>query len=80
MGTAKLPTSKLAYPTWRTYQMSDQLPMWIELRADFSQQYLEGLEEPSAAKPAADAVPAINLPRSDDGRDSPRDERKERLP
>ncbi len=28
---------------WRTYQMSDHLPMWIELRVDFSREYLERL-------------------------------------
>jgi exonuclease III len=26
---------------WRTFQMSDHLPLWIELRIDFSNQYLE---------------------------------------
>lgn len=25
---------------WRTYQMSDHLPMWVELKADFSDEYL----------------------------------------
>jgi endonuclease/exonuclease/phosphatase family metal-dependent hydrolase len=29
------------YKDWRTYQMSDHLPMWIELRVDFSREYLE---------------------------------------
>ncbi len=29
------------YKVWRTYQMSDHLPMWIELRIDFSDEYLE---------------------------------------
>lgn len=28
------------YRDWRTYQMSDHLPMWIELGIDFSRQYL----------------------------------------
>lgn len=28
------------YSTWRTYQMSDHLPMWIELQTDFSDDYL----------------------------------------
>jgi endonuclease/exonuclease/phosphatase family metal-dependent hydrolase len=27
--------------TWRTFQMSDHLPLWIELKIDFSNQYLE---------------------------------------
>ena len=26
---------------WRTFEMSDHLPMWIELKIDFSNQYLE---------------------------------------
>jgi endonuclease/exonuclease/phosphatase family metal-dependent hydrolase len=29
------------YKNWRTYQMSDHLPMWIELRTDFADEYLE---------------------------------------
>lgn len=36
-------TSK--YTTWRTYKMSDHLPMWIELRTDFSDEYLKAIEE-----------------------------------
>jgi len=27
--------------TWRTFQMSDHLPLWIELKVDFSDQYLK---------------------------------------
>ena len=27
---------------WRTYQMSDHLPMWIEIRTDYSAEYLAG--------------------------------------
>jgi len=27
--------------TWRTFQMSDHLPLWVELRVDFSDQYLQ---------------------------------------
>jgi len=34
-----------SYTTWRTYQMSDHLPMWIELRIDFSDDYLERIKE-----------------------------------
>ena len=30
------------YKDWRTYQMSDHLPMWIELKTDFSMEYLAG--------------------------------------
>jgi hypothetical protein len=25
---------------WRTHQMSDHLPMWVELRIDYSDEYL----------------------------------------
>lgn len=31
------------YKDWRTYKMSDHLPMWVELRADFAQEYLENI-------------------------------------
>lgn len=31
------------YKTWRTYQMSDHLPMWVELKIDFTEPYLESL-------------------------------------
>ncbi len=30
-----------SFKTWRTYKMSDHLPMWIELRSDFSREFLE---------------------------------------
>jgi endonuclease/exonuclease/phosphatase family metal-dependent hydrolase len=33
------------YRDWRTYQMSDHLPMWIELRVDFSPEYLTRIAE-----------------------------------
>lgn len=28
------------YKTWRTYKMSDHLPLWVELRTDFGKEYL----------------------------------------
>jgi len=31
------------YTTWRTYKMSDHLPMWIELRTDFGEEYLRSI-------------------------------------
>ena len=31
--------------TWRTFQMSDHLPLWAELKIDFSNQYLETLRQ-----------------------------------
>ena len=34
---------------WRTFQMSDHLPMWVEVRIDYSKEYLDGLRaEPDA--------------------------------
>lgn len=33
------------YRDWRTYQMSDHLPVWIELRVDFSREYLNRIAE-----------------------------------
>ena len=30
---------------WRTFQMSDHLPLWIELKIDFSNQYLEKISK-----------------------------------
>ncbi|MEA4926169.1 MAG: endonuclease/exonuclease/phosphatase family protein [Syntrophomonadaceae bacterium] len=30
--------------SWRTFQMSDHLPLWVELKIDFSDQYLEALK------------------------------------
>lgn len=36
----------LYYKTfWRTHQMSDHLPMWVQLRTDFSREYLKILSE-----------------------------------
>jgi hypothetical protein len=33
-----------SYAKWRTYQISDHLPMWIEFRIDFSKEYLDEVE------------------------------------
>jgi endonuclease/exonuclease/phosphatase family metal-dependent hydrolase len=32
------------YATWRTYQMSDHLPMWVEFHVDFARDYLDNVE------------------------------------
>jgi len=32
-----------SYARWRTYQMSDHLPMWVELHIDFTDEYLDGV-------------------------------------
>lgn len=34
-------STRATYDQWRTYKMSDHLPMWVELRSDFSDEYLE---------------------------------------
>lgn len=34
-----------SYRSWRTYQMSDHLPMWVELRIDFAEEYLAEVDE-----------------------------------
>lgn len=39
---------------WRTFEMSDHLPLWVELKVDFSEQYLEELKK---------GVPANDLPK-----------------
>jgi len=33
--------TRFTYKNWRTYKMSDHLPMWIELKTDFGDEYLE---------------------------------------
>lgn len=34
-----------SYKTWRTYKMSDHLPIWIELTSDFSDAYLDVVDD-----------------------------------
>lgn len=34
------------FEDWRTYQMSDRLPMWVKIKSDFSDDYLEYCETP----------------------------------
>lgn len=36
---------KTHYRTWRTFQISDHLPMWIELRIDYTDEYLQRLHQ-----------------------------------
>jgi hypothetical protein len=33
-----------SYKAWRTHQLSDHLPMWVELQIDFSEEYLTDVE------------------------------------
>ncbi|MGJ0558376.1 endonuclease/exonuclease/phosphatase family protein [Methylocystis sp.] len=36
---------------WRTFQMSDHLPMWIDLKIDYSQEYLDGVRAQAGDEP-----------------------------
>jgi endonuclease/exonuclease/phosphatase family metal-dependent hydrolase len=58
---AAMGKSTMAYPTWRTYQMSDHLPMWVELRTDRSLEYLERLALGAGVPAVAEGAPAIPL-------------------
>jgi endonuclease/exonuclease/phosphatase family metal-dependent hydrolase len=40
-GKTEQEIKKYYLSTWRTFQMSDHLPLWVELKIDFSNQYLE---------------------------------------
>jgi endonuclease/exonuclease/phosphatase family metal-dependent hydrolase len=40
-GKSEQEIEKYFVTNWRTYQMSDHLPLWVELKIDFSNQYLE---------------------------------------
>lgn len=34
-----------SYKMWRTHQLSDHMPIWVELRIDYADEYLKGLLE-----------------------------------
>jgi endonuclease/exonuclease/phosphatase family metal-dependent hydrolase len=40
---------------WRTFQMSDHLPLWIELKIDFSNQFLKNIFQPTQETSALSA-------------------------
>lgn len=40
-------TARTQYRAWKTFQISDHLPMWVELRVDFSDDYLASLTDPT---------------------------------
>jgi hypothetical protein len=44
-GQPRTETGKATYykTYWRTFQMSDHLPMWIDLKIDYTKEYLKGL-------------------------------------
>ena len=52
-GTGK-EVQKYYNKTYRTFQMSDHLPLWVELKVDFSEQYLDELKK---------GVPTNDLPK-----------------
>ena len=37
-----------SFNTWRTYKMSDHLPMWVELQTDFSEEYFDKIVDENA--------------------------------
>jgi endonuclease/exonuclease/phosphatase family metal-dependent hydrolase len=45
-GQPRTEAEKKAYyrDEWRTWQMSDHLPMWVQLKVDFTDHYLKGLQ------------------------------------
>ena len=44
------------YRQWRTFKMSDHLPVWVQLDVDFGEDYLKR-KEAAAAAPATPAGP-----------------------
>jgi len=58
-GVARDESSKSTYyrSFWRTYQMSDHLPMWIELQTDFSRRYLT--TKVAGRTPVEDEAPSM---------------------
>jgi len=48
-------TDLTGYKTWRTWQMSDHLPLWAEIKMDFTESYLNSLR--SGNTPLADFDP-----------------------
>lgn len=38
---------KKYFGTWRTFQISDHLPLWVELKIDFTEKYLKRIRNPS---------------------------------
>lgn len=52
-----------AYRKWRTWQMSDHLPLWAEIKMDFTETYLDSLKSKAKA-PLASFTPASG-PRPD---------------
>ncbi|MGH6942782.1 MAG: endonuclease/exonuclease/phosphatase family protein [Geminicoccaceae bacterium] len=62
-GEPRTDAGKRAYYAldWRTWQMSDHLPMWLQLKVDFTDQYLESLKPGEV--PLADLTQRAREPR-----------------
>jgi hypothetical protein len=45
LGKTAQQIEKYYLTSWRTFQMSDHLPLWVELKIDFSNQYLEKIRK-----------------------------------
>jgi len=54
---------KVGFSQWRTFQMSDHLPMWCELEMDFSDAYLQDLSRGEDVEPPETAVVRTVTPR-----------------
>lgn len=39
--TKQSKTEASHFKLWRTFQMSDHMPLWVEMKIDFSDQYLK---------------------------------------
>ncbi|HSV37573.1 MAG TPA: hypothetical protein VLI04_02335, partial [Nocardioidaceae bacterium] len=57
-GEPRTETGKASYykTYWRTFQMSDHLPMWIDVKIDYAKEYLEGLAPPPAPVSPQDII------------------------
>ncbi|MEZ0242355.1 MAG: endonuclease/exonuclease/phosphatase family protein [Sphingomonas sp.] len=44
--TSRPISAEALYRKWRTWQMSDHAPLWIEIETDFADSYLEGIASP----------------------------------
>lgn len=45
-GAAKAKTPEALYRKWRTWQMSDHAPLWVEIETDYADHYLGGFANP----------------------------------
>lgn len=52
-------TDVAAYKKWRTWQMSDHLPLWAEIKIDFTEAYLQSLK--AGEKPLAEFHPSSGV-------------------